>query len=62
MAAETQNHKDQEPDTDASKLTALGRTLAPHAQASYKSADTEGRVTEDWFLPSVSTWSADKGW
>ena len=42
MGVETQNHKDQEPDTAASKLTALGRTSAPHVRASSKPADTGG--------------------
>ena len=46
VAVETQNHKGQEPDTAASKLTALGGTSAPRVQASSKPADTEGRVTE----------------
>ena len=57
-----QNHKDQEPDTEASKLTALGRISAPCAQATAKPADTEGRVTEGWLFPSISMWSADRGW
>ena len=41
MGVETQNHKGQEPDTAASKLTALGQTSAPHVRASSKPANTE---------------------
>ena len=51
MAVETQNHKGQEPDTVASKLTALGQTSAPRVQAFSKSADTEGSVRE--LAPSI---------
>ena len=56
MGVETQNHKDQEPDTDASKLTALGRTSAPHAQvhALEKDMATHSSVIA-WRIPGTGS-------
>ena len=63
MAADTQNHKGQEPDTAASKLTACARPQ-PHTAEhppSLLTQNVEGGVREVWLFPSVSKQSTDRG-